>query len=181
MVTRPRIRFARFTVASAIATTITQVVLVAGYAFGPADALTASTVAFLAGAVPHFLMVRYWAWAEHDPSQLGRQLTGYLVVTVVGGVASIGLTTLTEPLVTTLAPAWPAVLLSVAYLLASGPVFLAKYFVLDRLFAASPSLPPRESIVPDTRVARSEPASWALATVESDVPPRAKVQLAGRE
>jgi len=181
MVTRPRIRFARFTVASAIATTITQLVLVAEYAVGTGDALTASTVAFLAGAVPHFVLVRYWAWAEHDPSKLGRQLTGYLAVTALGGVASIGLTTLTEPLVTTLAPDWQVILLSVAYLVASGPVFLVKFVVLDRLFAASPSRTPRESTTADPRVARSGPASWPFATGESATPAIAKVQLAGRE
>jgi putative flippase GtrA len=146
MVPRPRIRFARFTVASAIATTITQLVFVTGYSFGPNDALTVSTVAFAAGTVPHFLMVRYWAWAEHDPSRLGRQLTGYLVVTVAGGAASIGLATLAEPLVATLDPDWQAVLLSAAYLAASGPVFLAKFFVFDRIFATPPAEPVRKAV-----------------------------------
>jgi putative flippase GtrA len=130
----PRIRLARFTVASAIATGISQVVLLAVYGMTDVDATTASTVAFLAGSFPHFLMVRYWAW---PPGKLRSQLTTYLTVTLVGGVASIALTTAAEQLVLPLLPSgWRPVALTLSYLAASGPVFLAKFAVFDRVFAA---------------------------------------------
>ncbi|MFC4853240.1 GtrA family protein [Actinophytocola glycyrrhizae] len=130
----PRIRLARFTVASGIATGISQVVLLAVYGLTSVDATTASTVAFLAGSVPHFLMVRYWAWPA---GKLRSQLTTYLTVTLVGGVASIALTTAAEALVLPLLPSrWQPVALTLSYLAASGPVFLAKFAVFDRVFAA---------------------------------------------
>lgn len=130
----PRIRLARFTVASAIATGISQVVLLAVYGLTTVDATTASTIAFLAGSLPHFLMVRYWAW---PPGKLRSQLTTYLTVTLIGGVASIALTTAAEKLVLPLLPSgWQPVALTLAYLAASGPVFLAKFAIFDRVFAA---------------------------------------------
>jgi putative flippase GtrA len=130
-----RIRLARYTVASAVATGISQVVLLVVYGVTPLDATTASTIAFLAGSAPHFLMVRYWAWPR---GKLRSQLTTYLTVTLIGGVASIALTTVAEQLVLPLLPSggWQAVALTLSYLAASGPVFLAKFAVFDRVFAA---------------------------------------------
>ena len=129
-----RIRLARYTVASAIATGLSQVVLLVVYGWTSLDATTASTIAFLAGSVPHFLMVRYWAW---PPGKLRAQLATYLTVTMVGGVASIALTTAAERLVLPLLPAgWQPVALTLSYLAASGPVFLAKFAIFDRVFAA---------------------------------------------
>src|ERR1044071_2477037 len=111
----PSRRLARFTVASAIATGISQVVLLVVYSWTTVDATTASTIAFLAGSVPHFLMVRYWAW---PPGKLRSQLTTYLTVTLIGGVASIALTTLAEQLVLPLLPegGWQAVALTLSSL-----------------------------------------------------------------
>ncbi|MGB3441857.1 MAG: GtrA family protein [Actinophytocola sp.] len=129
----PRIRLARFTVASAIATGISQIVLLVVYGWTSVDATTASTIAFLAGSAPHFLMVRYWAWPS---GKLRAQLTTYLTVTMIGGVASIALTTAAEHLVLPLLPSgWQPVALTLSYLAASGPVFLAKFAVFDRVFA----------------------------------------------
>ena len=130
----PRIRLARFSVASAIATGISQVVLLVLYGSTPLDATTASTMAFLVGSVPHFLMVRYWAW---PPGKLRAQLATYLTVTLVGGVASIGLTTAAEWLILPyVAAGWQPLVLTLSYLAASGPVFLAKFAIFDRVFAA---------------------------------------------
>ncbi|HEX6357094.1 GtrA family protein [Actinophytocola sp.] len=131
---RARIRLARFTVASAIATGLSQVVLLMVYSWTDLDALSASTIAFLAGSVPHFLMVRYWAW---PPGNLHSQLATYLTVTLLGGVGSIGLTTAAEWLVLPFLPAgWQPLALTLSYLAASGPVFVAKFAIFDRVFAA---------------------------------------------
>lgn len=110
-------------------------VLLVVYGWTTLDAATASTIAFLAGSAPHFLMVRYWAWPA---GKLRSQLTTYLTVTLIGGVASIALTTLAEQLVLPLLPSggWQAVALTLSYLAASGPVFLAKFAIFDRVFAA---------------------------------------------
>jgi putative flippase GtrA len=128
---------ARFTVASVIATGISQLVLLTVYWAGLSDAAAASTLAFLVGSVPHFLMVRYWAWRDTDPGRLRHQLTTYFTVTLVGGITSIALTTLAEVLLLPLVggQGWRAVMLTLTYLAASGPVFLAKFTLFDRAFA----------------------------------------------
>ena len=142
----PRIRLARFSVASAVATGISQVVLLVVYSWTHVDATTASTVAVLAGSVPHFLMVRYWAW---PPGKLRAQLTTYLTVTLIGGVASIALTTAAEMLVLPLLPSgWRPVALTLSYLAASGPVFVAKFAIFDRVFATRPRTPQLRTTAP---------------------------------
>ncbi|OLF15593.1 GtrA family protein [Actinophytocola xanthii] len=159
---RLRIRLARFTVASAIATGISQLVLLTLYWTGWSDgATTASTIAFLAGSVPHFLMVRYWAWRDTEPARLGSQLTTYFTVTLLSGVASIGLTTLAEeallPMVTE--QGWRAVMLAVSYLAASGPVFLVKFALFERAFAH-----PSYAATSSTRVRAANPVAPAATS-----------------
>lgn len=160
--TRTKVRFARFTVASAIATGISQLVLLTVYWVGwTTDATAASTLAFLTGSVPHFLMVRYWAWAGTDAVRLRSQLTTYFAVTLLSGVASIGLTTLAEqaflPLVTD--QGWRAAMLVASYLAASGPVFLVKFALFDRAFAQRP-YPATSS----TRVRAAKPVAPAATS-----------------
>jgi putative flippase GtrA len=157
-----RIRLARFTVASAIATGLSQLVLLTVYWMGLTDAAAASTLAFLAGSVPHFLMVRYWAWRDTDPGRLPRQLTTYFTITLIGGVASIALTTLAELLLLPLVSGqgWRAVVLTLSYLAASGPVFLVKFALFDRAFANRAQRPDTSS----TRVRAANPVAPAATS-----------------
>lgn len=148
--------------ASAIATGISQLVLLTVYWVGwSEDAAAASTIAFLAGSVPHFLMVRYWAWSNTEPGRLRHQLTTYFTVTLISGVASIGLTTVAEqaflPLVS--GQGWRAVLLAVSYLAASGPVFLVKFALFDRAFAQRPY-----AAASSTRVRAANPVAPAVTS-----------------
>lgn len=123
--------------ASAIATGISQLVLLTVYWLGWTDAAAASTLAFLVGSVPHFLMLRYWAWRDTDPVRLRRQLSTYFTVTLLSGIVSIALTTLAEFLLLPLVSGqgWRAVALTLSYLAAGGPVFLVKFVLFDRVFA----------------------------------------------
>ena len=159
-----RIRLARFSVASVIATAISQLVLLTVYWVGWTDAAAASTLAFLVGSVPHFLMVRYWAWRDTDPGRLRHQLTTYFTVTLVGGIASIALTTLTEFLLVPLVSGqgWRAVVLTLSYLAASGPVFLVKFALFDRAFANR-----TRRLTPDTDSTSLRAASPVGAVVTS--------------
>jgi putative flippase GtrA len=144
-----RIRLARFTVASVIASVISQLVLLSVYWAGWNDAAAVSTLAFLVGSVPHFVLVRYWAWRDADPVRLRNQLTTYFAVTALGGIVSIALTTLAEQLLLPLVSGqgWRAVVLTLSYLAASGPVFLIKFALFDRAFThrAQPEYPDTNS------------------------------------
>jgi putative flippase GtrA len=135
---KPRIArvFGKFALASFGATAFSQLVLTWLYA-GGMGALLASTLAFLAGAVPHFILTRWWAWGARGPERLRSQLLTYAVVTVAGGVVSILMTGGAEWLVSLWMPdrADRTLWLSAAYLLSGAPVFLLKFWVLDRVFA----------------------------------------------
>ncbi|MGW5055055.1 GtrA family protein [Actinokineospora sp. NPDC004072] len=130
-------RFSRYTVASLTATAITQLVLWVLYAQASVGALTASAIGFAVGAAPHFVMIRWWAWGQRGRPRLTRQVVGYLVVTALGGLVSVGFTTLADALVGPLVADLGArtLVLNLAYALGGLPVFVAKFALLDRLFA----------------------------------------------
>lgn len=128
--------FTRYAAVSFGATAISQVVLVWLYANGT-GAAAASTVAFLVGAAPHFVITRWWAWDRRDTSRLRVELAAYVLVTMAGGLLSILMTTGTEWLLDPLVSdrATLGLLLNVAYLVSGAPVFVLKFAVLDRVFA----------------------------------------------
>jgi putative flippase GtrA len=142
MIAARLLTFGKFSAASAVATAVSQLVLV-GYWLGDADALAAGVAAFVAGAVPQYLIVRYWVWGGPiRRPELRRRLLIFVVVTTAGGVAAIGTTALVEGTLGALIDnrAQEALLLNAAYLLGGAPVFLAKFAILDRAYTpASPS------------------------------------------
>ncbi|CAM3936159.1 GtrA/DPMS transmembrane domain-containing protein [Kibdelosporangium persicum] len=136
--------FTRYTMASLLATAISQVVLLALYWAWEADAMTASTVAFLVGAVPHFLLIRQWAWGNRGRAGRRAEIVAYVVVTAAGGALSIGITTAVDWLLAPLIDdrGWHAFGLVIAYLASGAPVFLLKFFALDRVFRRNVSNTP---------------------------------------
>ncbi|WP_436493888.1 GtrA family protein [Actinokineospora sp. HUAS TT18] len=136
-VARSRARFTKYTVASLVATGLSQLVLYGLYSSAMMDAAAASAVAFAAGAVPHFVMIRWWAWGQRGMPRLTRQVVGYIVVTALGGLVSVALTTAADwafqPLVADRGSR--TLVLNLAYVLSGLPVFLAKFAFLDRVFA----------------------------------------------
>lgn len=123
----------RYTLASGLATSVSQAVLLGFTFLGHAPAAVASTAAFAAGAVPQFLLIRRWA-----AGTLPRQLAVYLLITAASGLISIGLVTLVDLLVNPLItnPELRPLALNLGYLLGGAPLFLAKYLALDRTFFA---------------------------------------------
>ncbi|WP_054054778.1 GtrA family protein [Alloactinosynnema sp. L-07] len=136
-VAKSRARFTRYTVASLVATGLSQLVLYGLYSSAMMGAAAASAVAFAAGAVPHFVMIRWWAWGQRGMPRLSRQVVGYLVVTALGGLVSVALTTVADwafqPWVVDRASR--TLVLNLTYVLGGLPVFVAKFAFLDRVFA----------------------------------------------
>ncbi len=133
--TRPRllVRLFRAATSSALATGISQATLIGLLWAGAAPAL-ASALAFVAGAVPNFLLARRWAWGRTGTPAVKRELVPYFCVIGAAGVASVGLTTLaghlTEPL--DLSGFVRIVVLDAVFLGSYGLVFIAKFALLDR-------------------------------------------------
>ena len=128
---RVRLNFTRYTAASALATAITQVVLLALSLQGSTPALAGSTIAFAAGAVPQFLIIKRWAFGG-----LPRQVMIFVVVTAITGAVSVAMVAVVDVLV---GPAIAdrelrAFARNAGYLLGGAPIFVAKFLVFDRIF-----------------------------------------------
>ena len=127
-------RLARAAATSIAATVLSQVVLLAVLATGGAAAL-ASTLAWAAGAVLNFVVTRRWVWGRTGRPRVRRELLPYLAVIGLGGLAPIGLTTLSGALLTplNLPHLWWIVLVDGAYVASYALVFVVKFTLLDRL------------------------------------------------
>jgi putative flippase GtrA len=132
--TRGWARLGRAALTSVAATVVSQVVLLAVLATGGVPAL-AGTLAWAAGAVLNFLVTRRWVWGRTGRPRVRGELLPYLLVIGLGGLASVGLTTLAGSLLTPLAlphVLW-VVLVDGAYLASYAVVFAVKFTLLDRL------------------------------------------------
>jgi putative flippase GtrA len=127
-------RLGRAAATSVAATVVSQVVLLAVLATGGV-AVLASTLAWAAGAVLNFVITRRWVWGRTGRPRVRRELLPYLAVIGLGGLASIGLTTLSGSLLTplNLPHVWWVVLVDGAYVASYALVFVLKFTLLDRL------------------------------------------------
>ncbi|QRP49022.1 GtrA family protein [Amycolatopsis sp. FDAARGOS 1241] len=130
-------RFFRAATSSVAATLLSQAALLTVLALGGAPWL-ASAFAFAAGAVLNFFLTRRWVWGRRGRPEVGRELLPYVVVISLGGLASVGLTTLTGHLLAPLAlpHVWWVVLIDGAYVFSYALVFLVKFTMLDRFVFA---------------------------------------------
>ncbi|TCO58599.1 putative flippase GtrA [Actinocrispum wychmicini] len=130
--------------ASLLATGISQVVLLVMYGVWDSGAMTASTIAFLVGAVPHFLLIRRWAWGNTGSAGRRTEIVAYVVVTAAGGALSVAITTLMDWLLDPLIAdhGWKTLSLIITYVASGAPVFLLKFFALDRVFRRPASQTP---------------------------------------
>jgi putative flippase GtrA len=156
--------FTRYSVASLIATAISQVVLLVMYGSWGSDAMTASTIAFLVGAVPHFFLIRHWAWGNKGADGRRTEIVAYIVVTAAGGALSVLITTgmdwVLQPLIDD--RGWRTISLVVTYIASGAPVFLLKFFALDKVFRR-----------PASRTPDAAATSQHTDTMTSDVQPHA--------
>jgi putative flippase GtrA len=131
------VRLSKFTAGSIIATVLSQVTLTGLYGWGHTSATLASVVAVAVGAVPAFVINWKWTWGRNGRPSLVRELAPYVAVIATGGLAATGLTTLTDhflsPLLTN--HAWRTVTLDAAYVASYAILFVAKFALLNKVFA----------------------------------------------
>lgn len=129
----------RYAAGSVVAGVISQTVFLACYALGAPPA-AASLTAFVAGAVPSYLLNRQWAWRRQGRADLRREVAPYAAI-VIG-------TALTAAAVTTAAGAWvhatvdgrgwQVALVGAAFLGTYGVLFVLKFGLFDRLVFTAP-------------------------------------------
>ncbi len=129
-------RFSKFAAGSVAATVLSQLTLTGLFWLGGVNATTASLVAFVAGAIPNFIVNWKWTWGRSGRPALLRELLPYIAIIVGGGLAATALTTLTDhvlaPLVTDRGAR--TITLDIAYLSSYAILFVLKFALLDRVF-----------------------------------------------
>jgi putative flippase GtrA len=118
------------------ATVLSQLTLTGLFWLGGVNATTASLVAFVAGAIPNFIVNWKWTWGRSGRPAVLRELLPYIAIIVGGGLAATALTTLTDhvlaPLVTDRGAR--TITLDIAYLSSYAILFVLKFALLDRVF-----------------------------------------------
>jgi putative flippase GtrA len=125
----------RFAVGTVVSTVCSQLAFVLLFGVLDASAAVSGTGAFLAGAVPNFVIHRFWTWQRSGPVGMRRELLPYLAVITASGLVAIGITTGVDQLAGAsiddhaLRTALIAAVFSLSYL----PIFVVKFVLLDRL------------------------------------------------
>ncbi len=127
--------FTRFAAGTAVSTACSQLVFVLLFGVLAASATVAGTVAFIAGAVPNFLIHRFWTWRRSGPVGIRRELVPYLTVIIVSGLVAIGITAGVDRLIgqTIDDRALRTIVVAVAFNASYLPLFILKFALLDRL------------------------------------------------
>jgi putative flippase GtrA len=136
----PWLRLWRYSASSVIAALTSAVVFAAVYAVG-AGTLAANVLAFLAGAVPNWVLNRTWAWQRRGRVRVRREVLLYAVVSLLSLLASTTITTWVgrvAPSVTSDRAAQVA-LVAGAYVATYGVLFVAKYLIYDLVVFAGDS------------------------------------------
>jgi len=130
----PRL-FTRFAAGTVISTACSQLTYVLLFGVVETSAATSGAAAFLAGAVPNFLIHRFWTWRRSGPVEVRRELVPYLGVITFSGLVATGITTGVDRLIGrsiadhAVHTAVVAIVFSLSYL----PLFVLKFALLDRL------------------------------------------------
>lgn len=124
----------RFAAASAVATVSNQLVFVTAYAAG-ASPVMATVLAWLAGAVPNFLLNRR-TWGSGGRSALRGEVLRFLLISVTTALLAAVATSSVEPLALRLfseSPSARIALVSVVFVGTYAAMFALKFVLMDRV------------------------------------------------
>ena len=126
------VRITRYALGSVVALLTSVVVFALLYVAGVGTTVD-SIAAFVAGAVPNWVLNRRWAWRLKGRVDFGREIVGYIVVSVLALVASSLATGLTNHFVRSL-PAHHGIrvaLVTASYVLVQVLLFVAKFIAYE--------------------------------------------------
>lgn len=125
--------FLRYAAGSVVATGCSEVVLIAGYGLLDLGPQAASVLAWVAGAVPNYLLNRRWAWQGRSKAPLVREMLPYWVITLGTAALAIAATTAVDGWVrhAVAGRSERSILLGTVYLAAYGFVFVIKFALFD--------------------------------------------------
>lgn len=126
------VRITRYTLGSCVALATSVVVFALLYVMGVGTTVD-SVAAFVAGAVPNWILNRRWAWRVEGKIAFGREIFGYIVVSVLALVASSAATGWTQAQVKGI-PAHHGIrvaLVTLSYVAVQAVLFAAKFVAYE--------------------------------------------------
>jgi putative flippase GtrA len=126
------LRVWRYTASSVIAAGTSAVVFAVAYALG-LGTVADNVLAFVAGAVPNWLLNRSWAWQRRGRVHVGREVLLYAVISLASLAASSAATEWASRAAGTVTSSSALRVLIVvgAYVATYGVLFVAKYVVYE--------------------------------------------------
>jgi putative flippase GtrA len=125
------VKVARYALGSVVALLTSIVVFALLYDAG-AGTTTASVAAFLAGAVPNWVLNRRWAWNVRGRVELGREVLGYAAISLLALAASSAGTAWTHHAVSGVSShGLRVVLVTAAYVAVQAILFAVKFVAYD--------------------------------------------------
>jgi putative flippase GtrA len=125
-------RVTRYTLGSVVALATSVVVFAALYVLG-ASTTVCSVIAFLAGAVPNWILNRRWAWKVKGRVAFGREIIGYIVISGLALVTSSLATGWTQEQVKSI-PAHHGIrvtLVTLSYVAVQAVLFVLKFVAFE--------------------------------------------------
>ena len=145
--------FMRYATGSVVATVCSQTTFLLLYGPLHASPTTATTVGWLAGAVPNYWVNRAWTWQRRGWPSLSHEVVPYLAIVLTTLLfATIATNVADAVFAERVSDGVRIALVSATFLAVYGLVFLLKFFLLDRLFAHPADRP----TAPGTPVATKE-------------------------
>jgi putative flippase GtrA len=125
--------WAKYSASSVVATVVSQLAFALCYWFGTA-AIVATLVAWLAGAVPNYVLNRRWTWGRS-----GQKLP-YTIIVIGSAVTAAVVTSVTDHLVQPVdSHALKTLLVTGSYFGTYAVLFIVKFVLFDRLVFATSS------------------------------------------
>jgi putative flippase GtrA len=144
--TRLGVRFGRYTLGSVVAVVSSEIAFVLCFGSGLLGTTASSAVAFVAGAIPNYVLNRSWAWGRRGRVRIGREVVLYALVSLT----SFGASALATGWASNVAPhvtdshALRTALVAGAYLATYGLLFLAKFVVFQVVIFAEEQKEPAQ-------------------------------------
>ena len=126
-------KMTRYAIGSVIALVTSIIVFAVMYWLGVATTID-SIVAFLAGAIPNWILNRRWAWKVEGQVEVLREVVAYIAISLIVLAASSWATGLTHDWVDKhIAPNYGlrVILVTAAYVLVQAVMFAAKFVIYE--------------------------------------------------
>ena len=127
--------FLRYAAGSVVAFGCSEIVLIGAYTLLGVGARTCAILAWLAGAVPNYVLNRRWAWRKQGRAAFLRETLPYWAITLGTAAFAVGATSLADGWVhrSVSSRGEQSLLFGGVYFVAYGIVFVVKFVLFDKI------------------------------------------------